>query len=176
VVTKPEIVRHSWLKANVRSPTVVVLSAYVPSFVATHVPLTLSDQSGRELLFSHAALLTHADGKQTPTEAKLLKALAEHLEFSDADAARVIATAKERAKKLASPESSTGGSAGTGVGCRSRRARAIFHAIGASASALLHALGLSGHGPAHGSRRPATPWAQLCPRSALERDHGIADW
>jgi uncharacterized tellurite resistance protein B-like protein len=134
------------------------------------------DQPGRELLLSHAALLTHADGKQTPAEAKLLKTLAEHLEFSDADAARVIATAKERAKKLASPESSTGGSAGTGVGCRSRRARAIFHAIGASASALLHALGLSGHGPAHGSRRPATPWAQLCPRSALERDHGIADW
>lgn len=59
------------------------------------------DQAGRELLFSHAALLTHADGKQTPAEAKLLKSLAEHLEFSDADAARVIATAKERAKKLA---------------------------------------------------------------------------
>ena len=60
------------------------------------------DQAGRELLFSHAALLTHADGKQTPAEAKLLKSLAEHLEFSDADAASVIATAKERAKKLAS--------------------------------------------------------------------------
>jgi len=59
------------------------------------------DQPGRELLFSHAALLTHADGKQTPAEAKLLKSLAEHLEFSDADAARVIATAKERAAKLA---------------------------------------------------------------------------
>ena len=60
------------------------------------------DQAGRELLFSHAALLTHADGKQTPAEAKLLKSLAEHLEFSDAEAQSVIATAKERAKKLAS--------------------------------------------------------------------------
>ena len=59
------------------------------------------DQAGRELLFSHAALLTHADGKQTPAEAKLLKSLAEHLEFSDAEAQSVIATAKERAKKLA---------------------------------------------------------------------------
>jgi uncharacterized tellurite resistance protein B-like protein len=58
------------------------------------------DQSGRELLFSHAALLTHADGKQTPAEAKLLKTLADHLEFSEEDAQRVIATAKERAKKM----------------------------------------------------------------------------
>jgi uncharacterized tellurite resistance protein B-like protein len=59
------------------------------------------DEEGRELLFSHAALLTHADGKQTPAESKLLKSLAEHLELSDEDAKRVIATAKERAKKLA---------------------------------------------------------------------------
>jgi uncharacterized tellurite resistance protein B-like protein len=46
------------------------------------------DQSGRELLLSHAALLTHADGKQTPAEAKLLKTLAEHLEFSEEETPR----------------------------------------------------------------------------------------
>ena len=55
------------------------------------------DQDGRELLLAHAALLTHADGKQTPAEAKLLKTLAEHLEFSDADTKRIVGSAKERA-------------------------------------------------------------------------------
>jgi len=58
------------------------------------------DQPGRELLLSHAALLTHADGKQTPAEAKLLKSLAEHLEFSDEDTKRIVETAKDRAKKM----------------------------------------------------------------------------
>lgn len=58
------------------------------------------DQPGRELLLSHAALLTHADGKQTPAEAKLLKSLAEHLEFSEEDTKRIVDTAKDRAKKM----------------------------------------------------------------------------
>ena len=56
--------------------------------------------AGREILLAHAALLTHADGKQTPAEAKLLKNLAEHLEFSDDDTKRIIDGARERAKKL----------------------------------------------------------------------------
>jgi uncharacterized tellurite resistance protein B-like protein len=58
------------------------------------------DQPGRELLLSHAALLTHADGKQTPAEAKLLKSLAEHLEFSDEDTKHIVETAKTRAKTM----------------------------------------------------------------------------
>jgi uncharacterized membrane protein YebE (DUF533 family) len=58
------------------------------------------DQSARELLFAHAALLTHADGKQTLAETKLLKSLAEHLEFSEADAARIVEHAEERAKGM----------------------------------------------------------------------------
>jgi uncharacterized tellurite resistance protein B-like protein len=60
------------------------------------------DQDARELLLAHAALLTHADGKQTPAEAKLLKSLAEHLEFSDEDAKRIAEHAKERAKGMKS--------------------------------------------------------------------------
>jgi uncharacterized tellurite resistance protein B-like protein len=60
------------------------------------------DQSGRELLLSHAALLTHADGKQTPAEAKLLKTLAEHLEFSEEETKRIVDTAKTRAKTMTS--------------------------------------------------------------------------
>lgn len=58
------------------------------------------DPQSREILLAHAALLTHADGKQTPAEAKLLKNLAEHLEFSDEDTKRIIEHARERAKKL----------------------------------------------------------------------------
>jgi uncharacterized membrane protein YebE (DUF533 family) len=58
------------------------------------------DQPGRELLLSHAALLTHADGKQTPAEAKLLRTLAEHLEFSDDETKHIVETAKTRAKTM----------------------------------------------------------------------------
>jgi uncharacterized tellurite resistance protein B-like protein len=58
------------------------------------------DPEARKLLFAHAALLTHADGKQTAAEAKLLKSLAEHLEFSDEEAKSVADHAKERAKGL----------------------------------------------------------------------------
>jgi len=58
------------------------------------------DQDARELLLAHAALLTHADGKQTPAEAKLLKSLAEHLEFSEEAAQRISEHAQERAKGL----------------------------------------------------------------------------
>lgn len=58
------------------------------------------DQQGREVLFAHAALLTHADGKQTPAEAKLLKSLAEHLELTEEEAKAVTHHAKERAKSL----------------------------------------------------------------------------
>ena len=58
------------------------------------------DPASREILLAHAALLTHADGKQTPAEAKLLKNLAEHLEFSDDDMKRIVEHAGERATKL----------------------------------------------------------------------------
>ena len=58
------------------------------------------DRDARELLFAHAALLTHADGKQTAGEVKLLKSLAEHLEFSAEDAERIVEHAGERAKGM----------------------------------------------------------------------------
>jgi uncharacterized tellurite resistance protein B-like protein len=58
------------------------------------------DKDARELLFAHAALLTHADGKQTPAEAKLLGSLAEHLEFSEEDAKRISEHAEVRAKGM----------------------------------------------------------------------------
>ncbi len=66
------------------------------------VPLDQLDEKDRELLLSHAALLTHADGKQTKSEEKLLKDLADHLGVSGAALKPIVEHARERAEKLAS--------------------------------------------------------------------------
>lgn len=66
------------------------------------VPLADLDAKDRELLLAHAALLTHADGKQTKAEEKLLKDLADHLGFSGAQLKPIVEHARERAEKLAS--------------------------------------------------------------------------
>jgi uncharacterized tellurite resistance protein B-like protein len=66
------------------------------------VPLSELGAADRELLLAHAALLTHADGKQTKAEEKLLKDLAEHLDISSAAMRSIIEHARERAEKLAS--------------------------------------------------------------------------
>jgi uncharacterized membrane protein YebE (DUF533 family) len=55
----------------------------------------------RELLLAHAALLTHADGKQTKAELRILNSLSELLGFSEDEAQPIIASAKERAARLA---------------------------------------------------------------------------
>lgn len=66
------------------------------------VPLDQLSGGDRELLLAHAALLTHADGKQTKAEEKLLKDLAEHLGIGAADMKRIADEARDRADKLAS--------------------------------------------------------------------------
>jgi tellurite resistance protein len=65
------------------------------------VPLDALEPEDRELLLAHAALLTHADGKQTKAEEKVLKDLGEHLGFSAAQARPIIEHAKERAERAA---------------------------------------------------------------------------
>lgn len=65
------------------------------------IPVSELERADRELLLAHAALLTHADGKQTKGEEKILKSLIGLLEISDADAKPILQTARERAKKLA---------------------------------------------------------------------------
>ncbi|MEZ4225299.1 MAG: TerB family tellurite resistance protein [Polyangiaceae bacterium] len=65
------------------------------------IPVAELERADRELLLAHAALLTHADGKQTKAEEKVLKSLTELLEISAADAKPILANARERAKKLA---------------------------------------------------------------------------
>lgn len=66
------------------------------------VPLDALAPADRELLLAHAALLTHADGKQTKAEEKLLKDLAEHLGIGASDRERIASEARSRAEKLAS--------------------------------------------------------------------------
>lgn len=66
------------------------------------VPLDALAPADRELLLAHAALLTHADGKQTKAEEKLLRDLAEHLGIGAADRERIASEARSRAEKLAS--------------------------------------------------------------------------
>ena len=65
------------------------------------VPLGDLSTEDRELLLAHAALLTHADGKQTKAEEKLLKDLADHLGIGGADLKRIADDARNRADKLA---------------------------------------------------------------------------
>jgi uncharacterized tellurite resistance protein B-like protein len=65
------------------------------------VPLDSLSAADRELLLAHAALLTHADGKQTKAEEKVLSKLVGKLEIGEADAKTIIASARDRAKKLA---------------------------------------------------------------------------
>jgi tellurite resistance protein len=66
------------------------------------VPLGALDAKDRELLLAHAALLTHADGKQTKAEEKLLRDLADHLGVDGAALVPIVEHARQRAEKLAS--------------------------------------------------------------------------
>ena len=65
------------------------------------VPVAELSPADRELLLAHAALLTHADGKQTKAEMRILGGLTELLGFSEDQAKPIIASAKERASRLA---------------------------------------------------------------------------
>jgi tellurite resistance protein len=56
----------------------------------------------RELALAHAALLTHADGEQSPQEKRILTELSKKLGFSVDEAKPIIASARDRAQKLAS--------------------------------------------------------------------------
>ena len=65
------------------------------------VPVSELERSDRELLLAHAALLTHADGKQTKAEEKVLEKLVQLLGFSADEAKPIVSGARDRAKKLA---------------------------------------------------------------------------
>ena len=112
------LVAVAWADGTVKEPEVGMIDSLLLAFGASDedeaevrefakkkrtikddVPLTSLAPADRELLLAHAALLTHADGKQTKAEEKILKDLAEHLGFSAAESRPIIEHAKERADK-----------------------------------------------------------------------------
>jgi tellurite resistance protein len=114
------LVAVAWADGTVKEPEIGMIDSLLWAFGASDedeaeikefakkkrtikddVPLTDLAPSDRELLLAHAALLTHADGKQTKAEEKVLKDLAEHLGFSAAESRPIIEHAKERAGKAA---------------------------------------------------------------------------
>ena len=115
------LVAVAWADGTVKEPEVGMIDSLLWAFGASEedegevrefakkkrtikddVPLDALAPSDRELLLAHAALLTHADGKQTKAEEKLLKDLADHLGIAGPDAKRIAEEARTRAEKLAS--------------------------------------------------------------------------
>jgi uncharacterized tellurite resistance protein B-like protein len=66
------------------------------------IPLSELSQEDRELLLANAALLTHADGRQSPEERQLLDKLVQLLGFSEQDAAPILDSVKDGALSLGS--------------------------------------------------------------------------
>jgi uncharacterized tellurite resistance protein B-like protein len=115
------LVAVAWADGTVKEPEVGMIDSLLWAFGASDedeaevrefakkkrtikddVPLDALAEGDRELLLAHAALLTHADGKQTKAEEKLLKDLADHLGISGPDAKRIAEEARSRAERLAS--------------------------------------------------------------------------
>ncbi len=115
------LVAVAWADGTVKEPEVGMIDSLLWAFGASDddeaelrefakkkrtikddVALDGLEKADRELLLSHAALLTHADGKQTKGEEKLLRDLAEHLGISTAELKPIVEHARERAEKLAS--------------------------------------------------------------------------
>lgn len=115
------LVAVAWADGSVKEPEVGMIDSLLWAFGATDedeseikefakkkrtikddVPLGALEAEDRELLLAHAALLTHADGKQTKAEEKLLKDLADHLGIDGVALKPIVEHARERAEKLAS--------------------------------------------------------------------------
>lgn len=69
--------------------------------LADDAPIDELTAEDRELLLAHAALLTHADGKQTKAEKKILDGLIERLDMDATRSKEIVKDARTRAKKLA---------------------------------------------------------------------------
>jgi uncharacterized tellurite resistance protein B-like protein len=65
-------------------------------------PLKELTREERELLLANAALLTHADGEQSETEAELLKKLVSMLEFDEEAAGQILESVQDGALNLGS--------------------------------------------------------------------------
>ena len=66
------------------------------------VPLSELEKEDREILLANAALLTHADGDQSPDEADLLDKLIKLLAFEPKEAEAILDSVKDGALNLSS--------------------------------------------------------------------------
>jgi uncharacterized membrane protein YebE (DUF533 family) len=70
--------------------------------LSVDAPFKDLSQEERELLLANAALLTHADGNQSASEAELLNKLVNLLEFDDEAAAQILESVQDGALNLGS--------------------------------------------------------------------------
>jgi tellurite resistance protein len=66
------------------------------------IPLSGLEKEDREILLANAALLTHADGDQSPDEAELLDKLIQVLQFEPKEAEAILDSVKDGALNLSS--------------------------------------------------------------------------
>ncbi|HEY3237012.1 MAG TPA: DUF533 domain-containing protein [Polyangiaceae bacterium] len=113
------LVAVAWADGTVSEPEVGMIDSLLWAFEATEeeeaelrqfaqTKRTVKDISNhglsaeeRELIIAHAALLTHADGKQSREEQQLLTSLVQHLGLSIEQSRPIINGARDRAAKLA---------------------------------------------------------------------------
>ncbi len=111
----------AWADGTVKGPEAAMLDGLLWAFDATDedeaeireyaakkrsmsedIPLDDLSAEDREQLLAHAALLTHADGKQTAAEKKVLAGLVKLIGFTPEQAKPILKDARTRAAKLAS--------------------------------------------------------------------------
>jgi tellurite resistance protein len=78
----------------------ILAYAQEPRTLDRDLPLHELDRGDRELLLTNAALLTHADGQQTPEEQALLGRLIRMLEFDPEEADAILASVARGAHRL----------------------------------------------------------------------------
>ena len=70
--------------------------------LSADAPIKDLSREERELLLANAALLTHADGEQSPSEAELLNKLVGLLEFDEEAAGQILDSVQDGALNLGS--------------------------------------------------------------------------
>jgi tellurite resistance protein len=115
------LVAVAWADGRVERPEASVIDGLLAGFDATQeeeaeirtyarqrrtfsddIPLADLTAEDRELLLANAALMTHADGQQSPEEKQLLDRLTQLLGFSPEEANEILDSAADGALQLGS--------------------------------------------------------------------------
>jgi tellurite resistance protein len=114
------LVAVAWADGKVEQPETHVIEGLLAGFDATDadeqeirdyardkrtlndIPLADLDQEERELLLANAALLTHADGEQSPEEKELLDRLVDVLAINPDEAEKILDSVRDGAIQLGS--------------------------------------------------------------------------